>query len=249
MTVNRAIQAQLNAALWECCPPDYIRAVNQTPLLHDVTTELVEDAAAFAGKDPASCGDPLYIIQTYASFKAILHYRLAHKLDHHFTDDEPQFRHLPMYASLVSNRGKMLSGADLHFRCLIGRRFVLDHGVGTVFGETARVGDDCYILGGVTLGAAGISNNPNGKRHPTVGNRVQIGAFTRILGPVSIGDDVLIGPQCSITEDVAPLSKITLRSTLQVLREHRPRGAPLSGPLSPLSPLSPLTYGAINDEI
>jgi serine O-acetyltransferase len=226
MTVDpaiQAIQAQLHAALWECCPPDYIRLVALSPLLQDVTAELVEDAYAFANKDPASCGDPLYIIQTYASFKAILHYRLAHKLDRHPIDDNERFRYLPMYASLVSNRGKQLSGADLHFRCLIGRKFVLDHGVGTVFGETAQIGDDCYILGGVTLGAAGISNNPSGKRHPTIGNRVQVGAFTRIFGPVSIGDDVLIGPQCCITTDVAPSSKITLRSTLQVVAINRPR--------------------------
>jgi serine O-acetyltransferase len=126
------------------------------------------------------------------------------------------------YASLVSSRGKMLSGAELHPRCSIGKRFVLDHGVGTVFGETAVVGDDCYVLGGVTLGAIGIAANPCGKRHPTIGNRVQIGAFARIFGCVNIGDDVFIGSHCTVTSDVPAGSKVALRSCVQIVK---PRSA------------------------
>jgi serine O-acetyltransferase len=216
MTVVKAITAQLQAALWECCPPEYIRKVELSPLLDEVISELVNDALAFANKDPAGDGDPLFIIQSYASFKAILHYRLAHKLARYYIEGQDQYRGLPMYSSIVSNRGKLLSGADIHYRCVIGRNFVLDHGVGTVIGETTQIGDDCYILGGVTLGAYGISNNPRGKRHPTIGHRVQIGAFAKIFGSVSIGDDSIIGPQCIITKNVLPCSKITLRSNVQV---------------------------------
>jgi serine O-acetyltransferase len=214
---TKAITAQLRAALWDCCPPDYVRGVERTPLLDDTAAELIEDATAFARKDPASGGDSLRIIQTFTSFKAILHYRFAHKLDRYFKEDEFDCRDLPLYASLISSRGKLLSGAELHHRCQIGKRFILDHGVGTVFGETAHIGDDCYVLGGVTLGECGISGNPNGKRHPTIGNRVQIGAFARIFGTVVIGDDVIVGPQCTITKDVSPNSKVIVRSHLQVV--------------------------------
>jgi serine O-acetyltransferase len=94
--------------------------------------------------------------------------------------------------------------------------------VGTVFGETAKIGDDCYILGGVTLGACGISNNINGKRHPTIGNRVQVGAFSRIFGTVNIGDDVFIGPHCTITEDISENSRVILRTSLQVTKKIAP---------------------------
>ncbi|MFC0691025.1 serine O-acetyltransferase [Paraburkholderia humisilvae] len=103
-------------------------------------------------------------------------------------------------------------------RCTIGKRFILDHGVGTVVGETAVIGDDCYILGGVTLGAVGIAGNPPGKRHPVLGDRVEVGAFTRILGRVEIGDEVFIGPHCVITQDVPSGSIVTVRTSVQITR-------------------------------
>lgn len=217
MLVSQAITAQLQTALWECCPPDYIKQIKRTTLLEDIVVELIEDANAFASKDPAAGGDPLRIIQAYTSFKALLHYRLAHNLDCHFSADEFKYRDLPLYAALISSRGKLHSGAELHHRCRIGKRFILDHGVGTVFGETAQIGDDCYVLGGVTLGARGISNNPNGKRHPTIGNRVQIGAFARVFGAITIGDDVIVGSQCTITEDILSRSTVALRTSIQVV--------------------------------
>lgn len=222
IATTKAITAQLHAALWECCQPEYVRQIDRTPLLHDTALELADDADAFASKDPASGGDPLRIIQTYTSFKALLHYRLAHKMDLQFAeDDDDLYRDLPLYASLVSSRGKLLSGAELHLRCKIGKRFVLDHGVGTVFGETSQIGDDCYVLGGVTLGSCGIANNPDGKRHPTIGNRVQIGAFARVFGAITIGDDVIVGPQCTITKDVLSCSTVKLRTSIQVVNSNR----------------------------
>lgn len=223
IAVNNAIIAQLQAALWECCPPEYINQLVNTPLLFDITQELIEDVDAFASKDPASGGDPFRIVQTSTSFRAVLHYRLAHKLDSHFSEKESPHRELPMYASLISSRGKYLSGAELHHRCRIGKRFVLDHGVGTVFGETAQIGDDCYVLGAVTLGACLISDNPNGKRHPTIGDRVQIGAFARIFGAITVGDDVFVGPQCTITENIPSNSRVVLRTSVQVTNSHNPR--------------------------
>lgn len=213
MSLQQVIETQIGAALWECCSPAYIRLVNNTGVIDEVLGTLMEDAATFASKDPASNGDAFRIVQTYTSFRAVLHYRVAHAMVRAQSDSDEACCN----ALLVSSRGKLLSGAELHPFCSIGRRFVLDHGIGTVFGETASIGDDCYVLGGVTLGACGISRNPLGKRHPSIGNRVQLGAFARIFGNINIGDDVFIGPHCVITEDIPSGSKVTLRSNLKII--------------------------------
>lgn len=213
MSLRQAIESQISAALWECCSPAYVRLVKADGMIDEVLEELMEDAGTFATKDPASKGDPFRIVQTYTSFRAVLHYRVAHAM----VSTQADSNQASCYASLVSSRGKLLSGAELHPCCHIGQRFVLDHGIGTVFGETASVGDDCYVLGGVTLGANGIAGNPQGKRHPSIGNRVQLGAFARIFGSVTIGDDVFVGPHCVISDDVLAGSKVTLRSNLQVV--------------------------------
>jgi hypothetical protein len=89
---------------------------------------------------------------------------------------------------------------------------------------------DCYVLGGVVLGATGISGNLQGKRHPSVGNRVQIGAFARIFGNIVIGDDVFIAPHCVIKDDIAANSVVTLRSELQVTQRRLPILEPMEIP-------------------
>lgn len=113
----------------------------------------------------------------------------------------------------------MLSGAEIHFRSRIGARFIIDHGMGTVIGETSTIGDDCYVLGGVTLGARGISDNPSSPRHPTLGNRVQIGAFASVLGAIHVGDGAFIGPGCIITKDVPAAARVQVKTSLQVVLE------------------------------
>lgn len=221
MSIQEAIHAQAQAALWECCPAPIARLFLSSPLLKNVVSELEDDAQAFAQKDPAANGDPVKVVQAYTSFRAVLHYRLAHTLEKRFAPLGANEDVIPLYASLISSRGKLLSGAELHHKSHIGRRFILDHGIGTVIGETSHIGDDCYILGGVTLGAAGISNNPNQKRHPSIGHRVQIGAFSKIFGAVEIGNDVFIGPGCTITEDIEDGSRVVLRSSIQVVKAAR----------------------------
>lgn len=215
-SITQLIRLQLQSALVECCPPREALALVKGQALLRVAVELQEDAENFALKDPAAAGDAISVIQSYTSFKALMHYRLARALlEERALVHE---RRAETYAALVSSRGKLLSGAELHHRCRIGRRFVLDHGMGTVIGETACIGDDCYVLGGVTLGARGVAGNPAGKRHPTVGDHVQIGAFARIFGDVTIGDHAFIGPHCVITEDVPPGVSVTVRTTLQVTK-------------------------------
>ena len=97
---------------------------------------------------------------------------------------------------------------------------MLDHGHGTVIGETCEIGDDCYLLQSVILGATGIVSIPSIKRHPSLGNNVRVGGFARIFGPVNIGDNVLISPHCVITTDIPSNSKVRIVNQLQITTSY-----------------------------
>lgn len=184
---------------------------------HTVLAQIEEDLHALAQRDPAARGDAAGVLRSYTSFDAVLHYRLAHQLLRH-----PPLGVLQSDAQQAAGqlffRGKQRSGAELHPAATLGRRFVLDHGVGTVIGETAAVGDDCYVLGGVTLGAKGVGHNPFGPRHPVLGHRVQVGAHASVLGRVTIGDDVFIGSHCIVHYDVPAGHSVIVRQQHQVIR-------------------------------
>jgi serine O-acetyltransferase len=209
------VENLLRAALMECCPPGVVRRVTHSAAFFSASESCVEDLGAFAKKDPSAKSRTSSVLQGSSAFRAVLHYRLAHAL---LTCPIERELEAETYAALLSCRGRLASGAELHPRSAIGRRFVLDHGWGTVIGETSWIGDDCYVLGSVTLGARGVAHNPVGRRHPTVGNRVEVGAFTRIYGDIHIGDDVFIGSHCVVTHDVPSGSRVTLRSELQTTR-------------------------------
>jgi serine O-acetyltransferase len=100
---------------------------------------------------------------------------------------------------MLSNYAKFFSGIEIHPGATIGRRLVIDHGVGVVIGETAEIGDDVLIYHGVTLG--GKSLDP-GKRHPTVGNRVILGAGAKLIGNITIGDDCRVGANAVVTKSM-----------------------------------------------
>ncbi|HRK84993.1 MAG TPA: serine O-acetyltransferase [Alcaligenes faecalis] len=214
--LDEHVEPFILAALLECASrEDYVRLM-KTDVMETLATQVGDDLLAFTDKDPAAKSDPIFILKTYTSFSAVLHYRISHWI--HKTnmaggsscvDDS-----LP---GLLSRRGKMLSGAEIHFGSEIGERFVLDHGYGTVIGETSVIGDDCYVLGGVTLGARGIRGNPHASRHPLVGHRVQIGAFTSVLGRIQIGNDVFIGPNCIVTQDIPDGFKVKVKSSIQMI--------------------------------
>jgi serine O-acetyltransferase len=194
--------------------PEFLQLENHLgELLSTAVQLLAEDLLAYALRDPASKGRGDLILETYASFKAVLYYRLAHQIWKLSCDLGSVYESIAMK---LSNKGKILSGAEIHPAAQIGRRFVLDHGFGTVIGETCHIGDDCYILCGVTLGAQGIANNPNGKRHPCLGNNVEIAAGAKILGPVVIGDNVFISPSCVITHDVPADMKVRIVNQVQL---------------------------------
>ena len=103
-------------------------------------------------------------------------------------------------ANEIAFKSRMETGIEIHPGAKIGKRCFIDHGMGVVIGETAEIGDDCLIYHGVTLGAV---ENKKGKRHPTVGNDVMLGAGSVILGDIHIGDHVKIGANAVVLEDVA----------------------------------------------
>src|SRR5262245_36964173 len=156
---------------------------------------LSEDVAAVLARDPAARG-PTEVVLCYPGLHAIWLHRLAHPLYR-------RGRFLP--ARLLSRLGRALTGVEIHPGARIGRRVVIDHGMGVVIGETAEVGDDVLLYQGVTLGGTSLERT---KRHPTVGKRVVIGAGARVLGPILIGDDARVGAGSVVTRPVAPGSTV-----------------------------------------
>ena len=152
---------------------------------------LRDQIAAIKQRDPAATST-IEIILTYPGLHALMFYRLSSGL---------RRRNLGLPARLVSHFGRFLTGIEIHPGAVIGERFFIDHGMGVVIGETAIVGDDVTIYQGVTLGGTG---KQRGKRHPTVGNGVVIGAGAKILGAVTIGDGAKIGGGAVVLKDVPP---------------------------------------------
>jgi serine O-acetyltransferase len=217
--MENLVRNLLMSALFECCHPKTINLILSDSIFSDVVCQSCDDLTVFSKKDPAARFDPNIVATHYSSYKAVLHYRLSHALL--VLSGTGDNKALADCARIVSTRGKLLSGAEIHHYSSIGNRFILDHGIGTVIGETCKIGDDCYVLGGVTIGATGIAGNPSIKRHPTIGDRVEVGAFARLYGNITIGDDVFIGPHCLIKDDLPSNSIVTLRSENQVMRKKR----------------------------
>lgn len=144
---------------------------------------------AYRKYDPASKSF-MEVLFLYPGPKAIFFFRISHAL---------YACRLYFLARFISELSRMLTGIEIHPGAKLGRRLVIDHGVGTVIGETAEVGDDCIIFHGTTLGGTHFKNE---KRHPTLGNRVLVGAGAKLLGPIHIGDDSKIGANAVITKDV-----------------------------------------------
>lgn len=150
-----------------------------------------EDVRCVFERDPAA-RTTLEVLTTYPGVHALAMYRLSHRLWH---------AGLKWPARVLSMFSRWLTGIEIHPAAEIGRRFFIDHGMGVVIGETAQVGDDCTLYHGVTLG--GTTWN-KGKRHPTLGNNVIIGAGAKVLGPLQIGDGARIGSNAVVTKDVLP---------------------------------------------
>ena len=147
------------------------------------------DLSIVFDRDPAA-RSYLEILTAYPGVHAIIIHRLAHRV-----------WKIKLYwlARLISHLGRIFTGIEIHPGALIGNRFFIDHGMGVVIGETAIIGDDCTIYHGVTLGGTSWKQ---GKRHPTLKNRVVVGAGAKILGPITIENGAKIGSNAVVVKDI-----------------------------------------------
>ena len=156
---------------------------------------LKEDIETVFERDPAA-RSVIEVILCYPGLHAIWLHRIAHWFWNH---------NFKLLARLISHFSRWLTGIEIHPGAKIGRRFFIDHGMGVVIGETAEIGDDVTIYHQVTLGG---TSTKKGRRHPTIGNNVVIGAGAKILGPVKIGDNCKIGANSVVIKDVPPNSTV-----------------------------------------
>ena len=154
-------------------------------------TELKETVAAYKARDPAA-RSALQILLLYPGVKAVRSHRRAHWCYEHG---------LFFLARLISQASRRRTGIEIHPGAKIGKRLVIDHGMGIVIGETAEIGDDCLIYHGVTLGGTG---KDQGKRHPTIGNNVMISAGAKVLGPFTVGDNSRIAANAVVLSAIPP---------------------------------------------
>ena len=153
--------------------------------------QIREDLQAACRRDPAA-RSLLEVALAYPGVHALWIHRLSHRM-------WQTSRLLRLPARLISQLARTVTGIEIHPGAVIGRRLFIDHGMGVVIGETAEIGEDVVLFHGVTLGGRSMER---GKRHPTVGDRVTIGAGAKILGPVHLGDDVRVGANAVVAKDV-----------------------------------------------
>lgn len=158
-------------------------------------TVIREDLQAVFDRDPAATSK-VEVVLTYAGFHALLAYRLAHWLLE---------KGVPFLPRAISQLARLLTGIEIHPGARIGRGFFIDHGMGVVIGETAEIGDFVTLFQGVTLGGTG---KERGKRHPTLGNHVVVGAGAKILGGIRVGDNVKVGANSVVLKSVPPNSTV-----------------------------------------
>ncbi len=156
---------------------------------------LRRDFAAVFERDPAATG-ALEVLLTYAGFHAIVFHRVSHRL---------WILGIPVLPRLLSQLGRFLTGIEIHPAASIGPGFFIDHGTGVVIGETTEIGESVILFQGVTLGGTG---KERGKRHPTLGNHVVVGAGAKVLGPIVIGDHVKIGANSVVLRSVPAHSTV-----------------------------------------
>ncbi len=148
-----------------------------------------EDVSSVFARDPAA-RNTFEVLTNYPGLHALLLHRLAHKV---------WLGGFKWLARCISTFSRWLTGIEIHPGATIGRRFFIDHGMGVVIGETAEIGDDVTLYQGVTLGGTTLNK---GKRHPTLGNGVIVGAGAKVLGPFTVGDNAKVGSNAVVTKAV-----------------------------------------------
>ena len=150
---------------------------------------IIEDVRSVFARDPAA-RNVFEILTCYSGVQAVIFYRLTHFL----------WRYKLLWiARFISTLARWITGIEIHPGAVIGRRFFIDHGMGVVIGETAIIGDDCMLYHGVTLGGTTWDKV---KRHPTLKNGVVIGAGAKILGPITLGNNVRVGSNSVVVRSI-----------------------------------------------
>lgn len=170
---------------------------------------LLKDLRCFASKDPSNGGDLLLILETNLAYKAVLYYRIANYF---------YYNNKRILARKLSETAKVITHIEIHPAAKIGKNFVIDHGTGTVIGETTEIGDNCYLLQNIILGSKNIIGNPCYLRHPILGNNVEVGGSSKILGRVTIGNNVKISPHAIITQNIDDNSTVLVTSLIQITK-------------------------------
>ena len=152
-------------------------------------SHIKEDVSCVFDRDPAA-RNTFDVLTTYPGVYAIVTHRVSHVL---------WGKGFKWLARILSNVARLFTGIEIHPGAKISRRFFIDHGMGVVIGETAEIGDDCTLYHGVTLGGTSWQE---GKRHPTLGNNVVVGAGAKILGPIKINDGARIGSNAVVVREV-----------------------------------------------
>lgn len=151
--------------------------------------QIREDVRSIRERDPAA-RTGVEVLLLYSGLHAVIAYRISHWF----------FRHrLFFIARFISQYAKFRTGIEIHPGATIGKGIFIDHGMGVVIGETTEIGDYCTLYQGVTLGGTG---KEKGKRHPTLGNNVMVGAGAKILGPVRVGDNAKVGANALVLFEV-----------------------------------------------
>jgi serine O-acetyltransferase len=166
-------------------------------LIARTAAEIRRDVAAAKSRDPAARGvGSMEILATWPGVHALLAHRVAHAL---------YSVGVPLLPRAIAAIARAVTGIEIHPAAHIGNGFFVDHGMGVVIGETARIGDDVTLYQGVTLGGTGFAT---GKRHPTVQDNVTIGSGAKLLGPITVGHGSKIGANSVVIHDVPPNSTV-----------------------------------------
>lgn len=161
----------------------------------NIFEKIKKDFHAALSMDPAATSKA-EVILTYAGFHAVLFHRFAHWL---------RAKSIPFLPRALSQLARFITGIEIHPGAVIGSGLFIDHGMGVVIGETSEIGDNVTLFQGVTLGGTG---KQRGKRHPTLGNNVVVGAGAKVLGPIRIGNYVKIGANSVVLQDVPDHSTV-----------------------------------------
>ena len=174
--------------------------------VESLKTELNETVQTVKERDPAA-KSTAEVLLLYSGVHALMAHRIAHELyekEHYFA------------ARTISQASRAITGIEIHPAAKIGKGLFIDHGMGVVIGETTEIGDNCTLYQGVTLGGTG---KDVGKRHPTLGNNVMVGAGAKILGPVEIGDNSKIAANAVVLKQV-PKNSTAVGIPAQIVRKN-----------------------------